>query len=132
MRNSAENLIFEIGCGFKILTPDEIIKFEKLYEKILNQQELDYGYSGDGPYYDAVEEFSHRIFHKFYNEPEKFIQVIVEHNDWNIFGWALKKIKDRFPDIHKYAMSYMIETLKKEDLCQDDIDDIMSWDSLPS
>lgn len=127
----SDKLRFEVGEGFNILSPSEIKRNEEKFEKELREQKEDYGYSGDGPYYDAIYEWSHYIYHKYFKKPEEFINAIVAHDDWNTFGWALKVIKDN-SEIYKYAKIYLEKYLASQDLDEEDINLILEDTSLPS
>lgn len=128
-------LRFEVGEGFNILSPAEISENERIYEQELREQEEDYGYSGDSPYYDAVREWCHYMYHKYFTRPEEFINAILRHNDWNTFGWALNSIKEN-TILHKYAKKYMKEFILNDsaeaEFSDEEIEEILNDKTLPS
>jgi hypothetical protein len=134
MITEADKLRFEIGEGFKNLSPDEICRNKALYRDISAVKIVEYGYNGDGPYYAAIEEFAKCLLELYCNNEEDFIQAVGEHHDWSMFGWAISKVSI---DIREYAKVYFSNLiLEKNNLISEEdpdlIGSILNDPTLPS
>lgn len=127
--NTNEKLLFEIGVGFDELTPSEISRNETIYNDILDKKIQEYGYDGDGPYYESVKEFAEYLYDTYGDNEIKLIQSVGEHNDWNMFGWALANVSLR---IKKYATAYLTSFIEESSEDADFIMEILSDPTLPS
>lgn len=107
--NKEDKLRFEIGECFNRLSQKEIDDLIKLFNKIYKKTVDEYGYEGDRPYYDSMNEFCEKLLDKYESE-EDFIQAIIECAGCDCYGWALTQLNDS--DIYKYARERMIKKLK--------------------